>query len=449
MTTATTRIGTQGLDQLAPSIHEALRIAQQEAVRLQFREVPPELLLLGVIMQGHDGVSKVLSDLGINLQTMRAQAAQTFNIPRDVGAEGPLNSDFPLSEDALYCIDQAIYFAVSLHAPLTLPEHLLLGTLRHQRTQPFLALLLPAEGVIPAPVIESTGQNYKSAMDQLIHSRVREQTVVHFGNGRYRQILRGFERPTQLFTDIIGEDAAKRAMQEAVNFLRIPRMVRREEKNYLCGMLLVGSPRRHRTPLVKAVAGEAVVPLFTLSISALVGMLSDIAQDIMQLEDVDLSEDERTLLADGSVVQRGRRIIEYIFDQARKASPCVLLLDNIDAIDQLSTGEERQQWLHQLLVEMDRRDYHPSMVVIAATQHPDGLDLALLHPARFEQRVVLEDSAFTQTRPCPSCKHTTQPGWKHCMYCGTFLVKVCPHCNVLLPEIDGAHFCFECGSPLK
>lgn len=449
MTTVTSRIRTQVLGWLAPSIHEALRIAQQEAVRLQISELTPELLLLGVIMQGHDGVSKVLSELGIDLQTMRAQAAQIFDIPLDAEAESPLNDNFPLTEDAQNCIDQAIYFAVSMHSPLTLPEHLLLGTLRHQRTQPLLALLLPAERAIPAPVIESTGLDYTVAMDQLIHSRVREQTVISFGNGRSWQMLRGFERPTQLFTDIIGEEAAKRAMQEAVDFLRIPRVVRREEKKYLCGMLLVGNPRRNRTSLVKAVAGEAVVPLFTLSISALVRMLNDIAHDIMQLEDLDLSEHERTLLADGSIAQKGRRMIAYIFDQARKASPCVLLLDDIDAIDQLSTDEERQQWLQQLLVEMDGRDYHPSMVVIAATQHPDGLDLALLHPARFEQRVVLEDSAFAQTRPCPSCKRTTQPGWKHCMYCGTFLVKVCPHCNVILPEIDGVQFCFECGSPLK
>lgn len=448
MTTITPRIGAQGLERLAPSTHEALHIAQQEAAHMQIREVPPELLLLGVITQGHDGVRRVLSDLGINLQTMRARIAQIFNIPRDAEAENSLNDDFPLSEDAQNCMDQANSFAVSMHAPLTLPEHLLLGILRHQRTQPLLALLLPAEGVIPAPVIESEGQDYKSAMDQLIHSRVREQTVVRFG-GKSRQMLRGFERPTQLFTDIIGENAAKRSMQEAVDFLRTPRAVRREEKNYLCGMLLVGSPRRNRVQLVRAVAGEAVVPLFTLSISALVGMLNDIAQDIMQLEDVDLSEDERTLFADGSVAQKGRRIIAYIFDQARKASPCVLLLDDIDAIDQLSTEEERLQWLHQLLVEMDRRDYHPSMVVIAATQHPSGLDLALLHPARFEQRVLLEDSAFTQMRPCPSCKRTIQPGWKHCMYCGTSLVKVCRHCNALLPEIDGAHFCFECGSSLE
>ena len=449
MTTVTSRIGTQVLGWLAPSIYEALGIAQQEAVRLQISEVTPELLLLGVIIQGHDGVRRVLSELGIDWQTMRLQTAQIFDIPLDAEAESPFNDDFPLSEDAQDCIDQAIYFAVSMHAPLTLPEHLLLGTLRHHHTQPLLALLLPAERVIPAPVIESTGLDYTVAMDQFIHSRVREQTVISFGNGRSWQTLRGFERPTRLFTDIIGEDAAKRSMQEAVDFLKRPGMARRGEKNYLCGMLLVGNPRRNRTPLVKAVAGEAVVPLFTLSISALVRMLNDIAHDIMQLEDVDLSEDERALLAHGSVAQRGRRMITYIFNQARKASPCVLLLDDIDAINELSTEEERQQWLNQVLVEMDGRDYHPSMVVIAATQHPDGLDLALLHPARFEQRVVLEDSAFTQSRSCPSCKRTTRPGWKHCMYCGTFLVKVCPHCNVLLPEIDGVQFCFECGSPLK
>ncbi|HET8851662.1 MAG TPA: AAA family ATPase, partial [Ktedonobacteraceae bacterium] len=176
---------------------------------------------------------------------------------------------------------------------------------------------------------------------------------------------------------------------------------------------------------------------------------SDIANGIMQLEDFDLSEDERTLLTNEEVVPRGRRMIGSIFDRARKASPCVLLLDDMDAIDQLSTEEERQQWLDQLLLEMDWPDNYPSMVVIAATQHPDRLDQALLHPARFGQRIVLEDSAFIHTRPCPSCKHTTRPEWKHCMYCGTLLAKVCPHCNVLLPELEGAHFCFECGSSLK
>src|SRR5207247_9007073 len=110
MTTVTSRIGTQVLGWLAPSIHEALHIAQQEATHLQISEVTPELLLLGVIIQGNDGVGRVLSELGIDLQTMRTQAAQIFDIPLDAEAEGPLNDNFPLSEDAQNCIDQAIYF---------------------------------------------------------------------------------------------------------------------------------------------------------------------------------------------------------------------------------------------------------------------------------------------------------------------------------------------------
>lgn len=449
MAYVTTEIRMQELDRLAPATHEALRIARQEARRLQSAEVSPELLLLGVLLQGHEGVRKVLSHLGIDLQIMRAQVAQIFNVPRDDKAAKPLTDDLALSEDTQNCIDWAISFATNVHAPLILPEHLLLGTLRHPRTQPLLALLLPTEGVIPTPVIEDTAQDYSSSMDQLIHARVREQSLVGLSNGRSSQILRRFERPTLLFTDIIDEEAAKRALQEAVDFLRIPRQARRQEKNYLCGMVLVGSRLKHRIMLVQAVAGEAVVPLLSLSMSALVGMLSDIANGSMQLEDFDLSEHERTLLAGADGVQIGRRMIRYIFDQARKASPCVLLLDDIDAINQLHSEEERQQLLKQVLVEMDFRDYHPSMVVIAATQHPDSLDRALLHPARFEQRVVLEDAAFTQTKPCPACKRTTQPGWKHCMYCGTYLAKVCPHCNVLLPEIEGVRFCFECGSALK
>ncbi len=141
-------------------------------------------------------------------------------------------------------------------------------------------------------------------------------------------------------------------------------------------------------------------------------------------------------------------MIRYIFDQARKAAPCVLLLDDIDAIDQLSADVERQQWLKQLLIEMDCRNNHPSMVVIAATEHPTSLDQALLHPARFEQRVVLEDNLLTLSRPCPSCRRTTQPGWKHCMYCGTPLGRLCPHCNTLLPGLEGTRFCLECGGTL-
>ncbi|HLI08595.1 MAG TPA: AAA family ATPase [Ktedonobacteraceae bacterium] len=451
MTTVSLKIGTQGLDWLAPSTREALRIAQQEAGRLQTGEVTPEILFLAVLMQAHDEVRRVLSDLGMNLQIIRAQAVQTFGMPampRNAEAEQP-HDGLPLSKEVQSCIDWAIAFATDMHAPLILPGHLLLGTLRHQRTQPLLSLLLPDEGVIPAPVMESTGHNYTRAVDQFIRSRVREWSLVSLSSERNRQILRGFERPTVLFTDITGEDAPKRALQEAVDFLRIPALARSQEQSPLYGGVLVGSPRRNRTLLVRAVAGEAVVPLFSLSLSTLAGMLSDIANGSTQLEDLELSEEERTLLAGEAIVLRGRRMIAYVFEQARNASPCVLLLDNIEAINRLSKEEERQQWLNQLLVEMDRREDQPPMVVIAATEHPASLDQALLHPARLQRRIVLEDSMFAQTRPCPSCRHTTQPGWKRCMYCGTLLTRVCPHCNVLLPEITGVRFCFECGGPLK
>jgi SpoVK/Ycf46/Vps4 family AAA+-type ATPase len=449
MTTVTPRIRMQELKRLAPSTNDALRIAQQEAARLQTREVSPELLLLGVVLQGHVGVRRVLRHVGINFQTVREQVTQIFNLPRDAKAEKPLKDDIRLSEEAQNCIDWATSFATDVHASVILPEHILLGALRHQRTQPLLALLMSAEGTVPTHVLESPEQDYTSSMDQLIHARVRDQSLVYFSKGRSWQRLRGFERPILLFSDIIGEESAKHTLQEAVDFLRMPRLARREENNYLCGMLLVGSCRSHRNLLIQAVAGEAVVPLLSLSISALVGVLSDIAHDIMELEDFDLSGDERALLSNDNVVQRARGMIAYMFDRARKAAPCVLLIDAIDAIEQLNTEEERWQWLNQLLVEMDGRDYHPSMVVIAATQHSNGLAQALLHPARFGQRILLEDSVLTQTKPCPSCKRTTQPAWKHCMYCGTLLAKVCPHCNALQPELEGAHFCFECGSLLK
>jgi hypothetical protein len=448
MSSVTSEIRMRTLDRLAPATQAAIRAAQQEAARLRSQEVSPELLLFGVLLQGHEGVRRVLRHLGIDLQTMRSQAVEIFNLPGDAETEKLLAKDLPLSGDALHCIEWGISFATYVRAPSMLPEHLLLGTLRHPRTQPLLALLLPGDGVIPTPVIEDEELDYPCSMDQLIHGRVREQSLVSLSNGRPRQILRGFERPTLLFADIIGDDMAKKALREAVDFLRVPRLARGRERNYLCGTVLVGSQRRHRSMLVQAVAGEAVVPLLSLSFSALAGMIRDLDSGSMQLEDFDLPEDERNLLANVDSVQRGRRMIAYIFERARKDAPCVLLLDDIDAMYQLNTETECQQWLKQMLVEMDCRDNHPSMVVIAATEHPGSLDQALMHPARFEKLVVLEDSAFIQSRPCPSCLRTALPGWKHCMYCGSTLARVCPRCKTLLPELEDTRFCFECGGPL-
>ncbi|MBE3558208.1 MAG: AAA family ATPase [Ktedonobacteraceae bacterium] len=449
MTTITSEIRIQAIDQPAPATQDVLHRAQQEAARLQATEISPELLLLGTIWQGHSGVRKVLHHLGINWQTMRTQAAQIFAL--SPGTEQTPASPLPLSQEAQNCVERAISFATSLHAPALMPEHLLLGTLPHPRIQPLLALLLPDpnEGIIPAPVIESTGRNYSSAMEQFIHSRIREQSVVDLDNRRALQILRSFERPTTLFTDIKGEDNARHLLQEAVTFLSIPRAARYRTKDYLYGSLLVGSPRRNRPQMTRALAGEAAVPLLSLSLSTLADMLKALACGSVQLEDFDLSDEEQRLLAHKDIAHSGRAMIRYLFDQAREVAPCVLLLDDFEALDRLPSEQERQQWLNQILVEMDRREFHPPLVVIAATEHPGNLAQVLLHPTRFRQRVVLEDSILTQARLCPACHSTVQAGWKYCMYCGTPLAKACPQCHALLPEIEEARFCCECGSTLR
>jgi cell division protease FtsH len=169
------------------------------------------------------------------------------------------------------------------------------------------------------------------------------------------------------FQDVAGQDEAKESLMEIVDYLHDPQKYQRIGAKQPKGALLVGPPGTGKTLLAKAVAGEAKVPFFSLSGSEFVEMFVGV----------------------------GASRVRDLFEQAGKAAPCIIFIDEIDAIgksrdNQLGNNDEREQTLNQLLAEMDGFDGSKGVVVLAATNRPETLDKALLRPGRFDRRVIVE-----------------------------------------------------------
>jgi cell division protease FtsH len=192
-----------------------------------------------------------------------------------------------------------------------------------------------------------------------------QQGIFSFGKSRAKLILE--DRPSTTFADVAGVDEAKYELQEVVEFLKTPQKFQRLGGKIPRGVLLVGPPGTGKTLLARAVAGEAGVPFFSMSGSEFVEVLVGV----------------------------GASRVRDLFDQAKKASPSIIFIDEIDAVGRqrgasINTNDEREQTLNQLLVEMDGFDNRQAVVVIGATNRPDGLDLALLRPGRFDRRVTVD-----------------------------------------------------------
>ncbi len=192
-----------------------------------------------------------------------------------------------------------------------------------------------------------------------------QQGIFSFGKSRAKLILE--DRPSTTFADVAGVDESKYELEEVVEFLKTPQKFQRLGGKIPRGVLLVGPPGTGKTLLARAVAGEAGVPFFSMSGSEFVEVLVGV----------------------------GASRVRDLFDQAKKASPSIIFIDEIDAVGRqrgssINTNDEREQTLNQLLVEMDGFDNHQAVVVIAATNRPDGLDQALLRPGRFDRRVTVD-----------------------------------------------------------
>ena len=186
-----------------------------------------------------------------------------------------------------------------------------------------------------------------------------------FGKSRARMLSEDQIKTT--FADVAGCDEAKEDVQEVVEFLRDPAKFQRLGGKIPRGMLMVGPPGTGKTLLAKAIAGEAKVPFFTISGSDFVEMFVGV----------------------------GASRVRDMFEQAKKQAPCIIFIDEIDAVGRqrgagLGGGhDEREQTLNQLLVEMDGFEGNEGIIIIAATNRPDVLDAALLRPGRFDRQVMV------------------------------------------------------------
>ncbi|MCG2787125.1 MAG: ATP-dependent zinc metalloprotease FtsH [Anaerolineae bacterium] len=190
--------------------------------------------------------------------------------------------------------------------------------------------------------------------------------AMSFGKSRARMFTG--ENPTVTFDDVAGADESKEELKEVVEFLREPQKFIQLGARIPKGVLLVGPPGTGKTLLAKAVSGEAGVPFFSISGSEFVEMFVGV----------------------------GASRVRDLFEQAKRHSPCIIFVDEIDAVGrQRGAGlggshDEREQTLNQMLVEMDGFDTDTNVIIMAATNRPDILDPALMRPGRFDRRVTLD-----------------------------------------------------------
>jgi len=197
-------------------------------------------------------------------------------------------------------------------------------------------------------------------------ARGANNQAMRFGRSRAR--LFPANKPTVTFDDVAGVEEAKQELHEVVDFLKNREKFQSLGARIPKGVLLVGPPGTGKTLLARAVAGEAGVPFFSISGSEFVEMFVGV----------------------------GASRVRDLFDQAKRNAPCIIFIDEIDAVGrQRGAGlggshDEREQTLNQILVEMDGFDTNTTVIVLAATNRPDILDPALLRPGRFDRRVVLD-----------------------------------------------------------
>ncbi len=203
-------------------------------------------------------------------------------------------------------------------------------------------------------------------MFMLRQAQTGNNQALSFGKSRARMFTG--DRPSSTFDDVAGADEAKQELEEVVEFLKEPDRFTALGARIPKGVLLVGPPGTGKTLLARAVAGEAGVPFFSISGSEFVEMFVGV----------------------------GASRVRDLFDQAKRNSPCIVFVDEIDAVGRHrgaglgGSHDEREQTLNQILVEMDGFDTDTKVIIVAATNRPDILDPALLRPGRFDRRVVLD-----------------------------------------------------------
>jgi cell division protease FtsH len=231
-----------------------------------------------------------------------------------------------------------------------------------EETSPFLGFLLT--WILPMAVFAFIGQ----MMAKKMNAKAGGPASMMFNTGRNNAKVYVKSSNGITFADVEGEDEAKENLMEIVDYLHNPNKYKEIGASMPKGVLLVGPPGTGKTMLAKAVAGEANVPFFSISGSEFVEMF----------------------------VGMGASKVRDLFKQAKEKAPCIVFIDEIDAIGQkrnsgkLGGNDEREQTLNQLLTEMDGFEGNSGVIILAATNRPDSLDPALTRPGRFDRRVPVE-----------------------------------------------------------
>lgn len=258
--------------------------------------------------------------------------------------------------------DRIIYTTGKMEDPdLTnrlLDANISFGKIVPKQLSPFMNFLLT--WVVPIAIFWGLGQILSKSMQK------RMGNVMEFGKSNAKVYVEA--KTGKTFDDVAGQDEAKEALMEIVDFLHNPSRYTAIGANMPKGALLVGPPGTGKTLLARAVAGEANVPFFSISGSEFVEMF----------------------------VGMGAAKVRDLFKQAQEKAPCIVFIDEIDTIGKKRDGsgfsgnDEREQTLNQLLSEMDGFDGNEGVVILAATNRPDSLDKALLRPGRFDRRIPVE-----------------------------------------------------------
>ena len=230
-----------------------------------------------------------------------------------------------------------------------------------EQMSPFLSFLL--SWLLPILIFVGLGQ----LMSRRMMSKAGGPNSMMFGAGRSSAKIYVKSAEGIKFSDVAGEDEAKESLTEIVEYLHNPGKYREIGASMPKGILLVGPPGTGKTMLAKAVAGEASVPFFSISGSEFVEMF----------------------------VGMGASKVRDLFRQAKEKAPCIVFIDEIDAIGkkrdgQMGGNDEREQTLNQLLTEMDGFEGNTGVIILAATNRPESLDPALTRPGRFDRRVPVE-----------------------------------------------------------
>ncbi len=233
-------------------------------------------------------------------------------------------------------------------------------TLQYEASSPVWGLLGALGGILPFIILGGL------LIFMVRQAQGTNNQAISFGKSRARMFMGN--KPTVTFADVAGVEEAKQELYEIVEFLKYPDKFMTLGARIPKGLLLVGPPGTGKTLISRAVAGEAGVPFFSISGSEFVEMFVGV----------------------------GASRVRDLFEQAKRNSPCIVFVDEIDAVGrQRGAGlggshDEREQTLNQILVEMDGFDTNTNVIVIAATNRPDILDPALLRPGRFDRQVVLD-----------------------------------------------------------